>query len=60
METQKIKQSEQDQVRDVYDALEGNKLALGTEPQILNRNNLLSALGRSLLETNWVTRLLTF
>ena len=30
----------------MYDALEGNRLALGTDPQILNRNDLLSALGR--------------
>lgn len=28
------------------DALEGNKLALGTESRVLNENNLLSALGR--------------
>ncbi|MXZ05620.1 MAG: type II toxin-antitoxin system death-on-curing family toxin [Rhodothermaceae bacterium] len=30
----------------MYDALEGNRLALGTDPQILIRNDLLSALGR--------------
>lgn len=30
----------------MHDALEGNKLALGTEPQVLNKDNLLSALGR--------------
>lgn len=30
----------------MYDALEGNRLALGTDPQILNTNDLRSALGR--------------